>query len=412
MQTINNDILGMDLLINPKKKTGSETMSVMSGSSLNSGSGGNRRRTKKVVKSGSFDDSASETSSIADVKSIRSSSSKERKAGTARFGQGRPIPDDDTESILSDTTSESGSGISSLSSAPQKRMSQEEIMNTKRELLYQFDRLERKGMKIPKKFTLASSLEEMKLEYERIKTDRDVESSVRFQRSMLQTFVSGVEFLNSKFNPVDLKLDGWSESINENITDYDDIFEELYHKYRGKAKMPPEMRLMFSVGGSAVMFHITNTMFKSSLPGLDQVMKQNPDLMKQFAAATMKTMDSNTQQATGPAGGGFGLGGIMSSLFGFGGSPQPMQHAPPMQHEPMASNSRSQMRGPSNMDDIMRELNASSMNDVEVMSTVTDSELSEIPEDASVSGIFPASKPRRGGKGGGARGGNRKVLNI
>ena len=40
--------------------------------------------------------------------------------------------------------------------------------------------------------------------------------------------VSGAEFLNSKFDPFDVKLDGWSESIHENINDYDDVFTELY----------------------------------------------------------------------------------------------------------------------------------------------------------------------------------------
>ena len=39
--------------------------------------------------------------------------------------------------------------------------------------------------------------------------------------------ITGIEYLNNKFDPFDVKLDGWSESINENITNYDEIFEEL-----------------------------------------------------------------------------------------------------------------------------------------------------------------------------------------
>ena len=41
------------------------------------------------------------------------------------------------------------------------------------------------------------------------------------------TFISGVEFMNNRFDPFDLKLDGWSESVHENITDYKDIFAEF-----------------------------------------------------------------------------------------------------------------------------------------------------------------------------------------
>ena len=37
-------------------------------------------------------------------------------------------------------------------------------------------------------------------------------------------FITGIEFLNNKFDPFDIKLDGWGEQINENIDEYDDIF--------------------------------------------------------------------------------------------------------------------------------------------------------------------------------------------
>ena len=37
--------------------------------------------------------------------------------------------------------------------------------------------------------------------------------------------------LNSKFDPFDIKLDGWSEAVNENLDDYDDVFGELKHGF-------------------------------------------------------------------------------------------------------------------------------------------------------------------------------------
>jgi hypothetical protein len=37
---------------------------------------------------------------------------------------------------------------------------------------------------------------------------------------------------------------------------------------------------MMMLGGSAFMFYLTNTMFKSSIPGMGDIMQQNPDLMK------------------------------------------------------------------------------------------------------------------------------------
>ena len=50
------------------------------------------------------------------------------------------------------------------------------------------------------------------------------------------------------------------------------------------------------LGGSAFMFHLTQTLFKSSMPGMDDIMKQNPDLMKQFAQAAVGQMASNVRQ--------------------------------------------------------------------------------------------------------------------
>ena len=79
---------------------------------------------------------------------------------------------------------------------------------------------------------MSSNYEEMKQEFERLKNQRDMDQSVKFQRKMLMAFVTGVEFLNNKFDPFSVKLDGWSESMNEGINDYDEVFEELHEKYK------------------------------------------------------------------------------------------------------------------------------------------------------------------------------------
>ena len=84
---------------------------------------------------------------------------------------------------------------------------------------------------------------------------------------------TGIEFLNNKFDPFDIKLDGWGEQINENIDEYDEILLN-YEKYKSKAKMSPT-KLLFQLGGSAMMVHMSITLFKSSMPGMDDIMRQN-----------------------------------------------------------------------------------------------------------------------------------------
>jgi hypothetical protein len=163
-------------------------------------------------------------------------------------------------------------------------------LNEKREIIYQLDRLESKGFKIPFKFNMNSDLEEMRTEYNRLIREKELDGSVRFQQKMLMAFISGTEYMNSRYDPFAIKLDGWSEQVNENINDYDDIFEELHYKYKATGKkMAPELRLFISLSGSAFMFHLTSRMFKDQpLPNVENVLKSDPELMKQFQQAAAK----------------------------------------------------------------------------------------------------------------------------
>ena len=173
------------------------------------------------------------------------------------------------------------------------KLSPEELLREKFKVLRKLEAIEHKGAKLTKKYSMESSLEEMQGEYEMIISEKEKSNSCKFQGRMLMAAVTGLEFLNNRFDPFDVKLDGWSEQINENIDDYDEIFSELHEKYKSKAKMAPELKLLFQLGGSAIMVHMTNTMFKSSMPGMDDIMRQNPDLMNQFTQAAVNSM-SNT----------------------------------------------------------------------------------------------------------------------
>lgn len=179
-----------------------------------------------------------------------------------------------------------------VSSEPQ--LSKEDMLREKFKYLRLLEELESKGVSLSKKYSMETSLLEMKGEYETHVSEREKKNSVKFQGKMLMACITGMEFLNNKFDPFDVKLDGWSEQINENINDYDDIFSELHEKYKSKATMAPELKLLFQLGGSALMVHMTNTMFKSALPGMDDIMRQNPDLMQQFTQAAVNSMGNES----------------------------------------------------------------------------------------------------------------------
>ena len=97
--------------------------------------------------------------------------------------------------------------------------------------------------------------------------------------------------------------------------------QELHEKYKSKAKMAPELKLLFQLGGSGIMVHMTNTMFKSSMPGMDDIMKQNPELMQQFTQAAVNTMGESNP----------GFGNFMNSFMpgSAGGAAPPPNMGPP-----------------------------------------------------------------------------------
>src|SRR6056300_1310029 len=191
------------------------------------------------------------------------------------------------------------------------------IDEEKADLLNKLARLEKKGVNTNKRLNMYSGVDEIRTEVKRITYGIEVDQSVRFSRRMLVACVTGLEFLNKRYNPFEIQLEGWSESVMESVEDYDTVFEELYVKYRNKVNVAPEVKLIMMLGGSAMMFHLTNSMFKAAIPNVNDVLKQNPDLVKNMMSAVQNT---TTQQAAPAATDGSyemqGPGIDISSLMG------------------------------------------------------------------------------------------------
>ena len=240
---------------------------------------------------------------------------------------------------------------------PIHRMSPTEIKNEKIDYIYKFKKLGEQGIRTTMNYNMNSNLEDMRNEYLKLKKQREVDNSIKLQRKVMMAAITGLEYLNNKFDPFDVKLDGWSESINENITDYDEVFEELAEKYGGKSEMAPELKLLMMLGGSAFMFHLTNTMFKSSIPGMDDILKQNPDLMNQFAKAAVGSIGKTENEY----------------------NPPPMRNMNVQREQPRQQQvpQREEMGGPSGLDDLINQMNLKpedipDLDNVSLMSGETD----------------------------------------
>lgn len=211
------------------------------------------------------------------------------------------------------------------------------IEDEKADLLNKISRLSKKGFATSARLTIYSDIEEVRTEYKRMTYSIEVDRSVKFQRRMLVACVTGLEFLNDKFDPFDLELNGWSQNCMENVEDYDGVFEDLYNKYKTKVNVAPEVKLIMMVGGSAMMFHLTNSMFKAAVPNVGQVMKQNPDLMRNMVDAVQRTQGAGPAAQAPPTQGlrreMRGPGIDFGSLMGMMGPPQTQSSRPNVETE-------------------------------------------------------------------------------
>ena len=204
------------------------------------------------------------------------------------------------------------------------------IEDEKADLLNKISRLIKKGIQGNGRLNSYSSIEEIRTEYKRMTYSIEVDRSIKFQKRMLIATVTGLEFLNKKFDPFDLQLDGWSENMMEQTDDYDGVFEDLYNKYKNKIEVAPEIKLIMMVGGSAMMFHLTNSMFKQAV-NVSQVMSQNPNLQRDMMEAVQRAqqpISTGGPPRPGLRGEMRGPGMDCSSLMGMMGPPS---SAPPPQ---------------------------------------------------------------------------------
>lgn len=331
--------LGLDMLMNDKKRSNSATKSDINMDDLNNleselnDLAGNNNSDESSGMSKPF--SFGENANVEPIKLNIDNS----------IGLGKAVSNDEKNNSTWDGFAKFKEvPVNPTISVPKEpQLTKQELLAKKFEYLKKLENIERKGAKISKKYSMEDSLDEMRGEYEMIISEKEKSNSVKFQGKIMMACVTALEYLNNKFDPFDFKLDGWSESIQENIDDYDEIFAELHEKYKSKAKMSPELKLLFQLGGSAVMLHMTNTMFKSAMPGMDDIMRQNPELMQQFTNAAVNSMSQNNP----------GFGGFMNGVMG-GGNPMPPRGSPPGPPQPDYTQRRPEIipPGPSNRPDI------------------------------------------------------------
>lgn len=148
-----------------------------------------------------------------------------------------------------------------------------------------------------------------------------------------------------------------------------------------------------------LMFHMTQSLCKT-MPGLETVLKNNPALMQQLSQAMLSSTKGQQAQESSNTGGGGGMLSFLGNIFS--PSPQPVQAT---QRQPATK--PTPMRGPSQVDDLLRDLHATDVAEpipvrggqtadtingssrIEILSNASDSDFSDIPDDVSLSRFVP-----------------------
>ena len=170
---------------------------------------------------------------------------------------------------------------------PTKQMSSSERKQLKYDLLSKIQALERKGINPSKRFTSKHKLIHIQSEYNRLSQMLANEAGVKFGRKLLMGSVGIVEWLNNRFDPVGAKLEGWSESVMENIEDFDHSLERIVEKWTSHVEVAPEMELMTALAGSAFMFHMSKSILANPAAIFSAMGSQKPDMMENMMKKMM-----------------------------------------------------------------------------------------------------------------------------
>jgi hypothetical protein len=232
----------------------------------------------------------------------------------------------------------------SYSAAPQiKHVSDDAMMREKYEILRKFERLSKLGVPMRKRFTMDSSMEEMKMELEFIKREKSMDATIKQFSEWFVTGMSGLEYGSKNIQMMKafgLQLDGLSEAAQMNVADLEDDFEELYDMYGENLKMHPMVRIPLRTCMMIYMVHLTNQMArKAPIPNIDDIMRQNPDIARSLAAAAMQNQTQQmraqpSQPAQAPSN---PLAGLMSFMQQSQPPPPPpnMVPRPPQETKPV-----------------------------------------------------------------------------
>lgn len=174
------------------------------------------------------------------------------------------------------------------------------LQKERNDLLFKLDCLRKQGVEIPKKFNYSSSIDEMRSVYERFHRSQQMDSGLQISRKLLIGFTGLVEWANHRFDPMGVKLDGWSTNIMANVEDFDHALIRVWERY-GSAigEINPILELVFALAMSGVMYHFTQRRIDEELRN-QEVDRENPAFQEEVQRVAAEMFQRRQSQRPRP----------------------------------------------------------------------------------------------------------------
>jgi len=277
---------------------------------------------------------------------------------------------EENRNLMGEQNYEMNSNFSNMGEEQPVKLTYAEKQRRKEDLLAKLARLEAKGYKPIKVYSLTSELEEIETAYSKVLYQSKLDNAVKMQGKLLVGFCNVVEYLNTKYDPFNIYLKGWSEAVFEDLDSYEEVFEELYEKYKDTVDFGPEVKLAFLVIQSGATFHMTHKIAEKAekfMPNFKDVMSKNPDLKKGFMKAAQNETTKNMEEEENP----FSkmIKPFMNTFMGGGGGSKKDQKKPRLTKERKGMNYEDELlNGFKNHNSKLNKIDLSEINDPDELS--------------------------------------------
>ena len=202
-----------------------------------------------------------------------------------------------------DDFADQGDMYDGFEDSAQAEVTEEERKQQVIKLLADLDDLEGRGYAMPKRFNHTSDPDEM--EYVRSMGTEFLrrKSGVKISKNILTGVIGVLEMVNSSYDPLGIKLDGFGDNVNENINDYEDVLWRLWQRYgQSFGDNHPLIELFMMLGMAGFQTHMMNSWAERQIAANDEREQEQqrarnvPDGPAGFAPQSSQRQPSHPQR--------------------------------------------------------------------------------------------------------------------